>query len=529
MAKYLVFDIENEEPIKIASTLMQTDSVNTKSYISGASIRGAFISNYINIKKVDDINTGINKEKLLKGGIKFLNAYPVIEGNRALPMPKCFYALKDDIKKYRINNEMKITKLNTNSEEDYERVRGFEFADFDADKIKTKSIEKINNLHIRKDVKNKLFRYEAIKPNNKFRAIIKCEKDEYANEAVEILENGMFYIGGSKGTGYGKCKISNIVLRDKNPEFNYLKNRFDIDDSYFEDSSSLLCIYATSDIIYRNNLGEYKCYIDEDYLRDRLNLKKVFFKDSFIETEYFTSFNNKWRYRLPIVNGIKAGSVLIYNYEGNLDVNVVQAFMEEGIGERKQDGFGNFAVLTDICEDLPFTILQGIKKERENIHEVIISNDEDKSQLNIILNRMYINKLNKNIPKIVLKLCNETDMPITANQIGKLTDLMDILQGLKYEEGVKRLKDYFGHIDSKKINEDLADTLRRSYIEGKNIKNYLIEELSDNDINNFKNKYGHYISLGGVQSKLSDELQAMYEYKIKILKELFRLKLRKEA
>lgn len=527
MAKYLIYDIENEEPIKISTTLMQLDNEFTRSYIPGSVIRGAYIANYINIKNVENINEGIHKEKLLKGGVKFLNAYPLINENRAFPFPKCFYSSKDDIKKYKKYKEMNICILEDDSKESLERVRGFEFVDFDfySESLQVTSIEKINNIHIKKETKNKIFRYEAISPNNRFRGIIKLEDERYIDETKEILLKGLFYIGGSKGSGYGKCEVKNIELKDGNPELEYFLKEMDIEEDFLKDEQRLT-LYTTSDIIFRDNKGRYKTSIDEDYIKEKLGLDEIKYENSFIETEYFTGFNNKWGYKSPILNGIKAGSIFLYSIKGKLDFELVQAFMEEGIGERESEGFGNFILLPSIEESWHFNKIQDAKAKITKTKEIKISTKEDKEQLNIILNRIYLNKLKDEIPNRVLKLSNKIGGKLRENQIGKLMNLMDILQGMSKEEGVERLEEYFEHIYSKKINRDLAKALNNVKVEGVIIREYLAKELKETNIRTFQNKYSRYIKLGEVEAKLPNESQSIYEYKLKILKELFRLQLK---
>lgn len=524
MGKYVVFDLESEEPIKISSTVMQSDNEYSRSYIPGAVIRGAYISNYINIKNVNNIDLGLHKEKLLKGGIKFLNAYPVIDGNRSYPFPKCFFALKDDIKKYYKNKNLKVSlPTEEDSDEDIDRVKNFNFINFDFNNnvMETKEVEKINNLHIKKGTKNQLFRYEAIKAGEKFRGIIKCENDEYADEVKEVLKKGVFYIGGSKNSGYGKCNIYDISISDYNPEIENFNNDDYNDD--FEDAQ-YFSIYASSDILYRDKSGLYKSYIDEEYLKEKLKLDEVKFKNSFIDTEYFTGFNNKWGCRLPIIKGISAGSIITYKFKGQLKLQYVKHLEEEGIGERKQDGFGRFIIFPDIEDYNSFELVAPSREHDEKTEEIQIKNEEDKEQLGVILDRIYLNKINEKIPEIILKMTDNTDLKLSQSQIGKLMELMGILRGMKYEDGINKLKGYFEHISDKKINRELSNVFEKPFIDDKSLKDYMIDELEDKV--DFENKYEHVFKVGGVESKLYDGIQAMYEHKIKIFMEFFRMQLK---
>jgi CRISPR-associated protein Csx10 len=526
MTKYIVFDIENVEPMKVSSTLMQLDSEYSRNYIPGSAIRGAYISNYINENKVKELNCGIHKEKLLKGGIKFLNAYPIISENRSLPSPKCFYALKDDIKKYSIKNRMNISMICEDSNKDFDRVKGFDFVNFNSDKniLETRKIKKINSLHIKNEARNKIYRYEAINPKENFRGIIKCENDDYAREIKDILKKGLFYIGGSKGSGYGKCIVSNINTKDENPEAKIFEDRID----EFEDAETF-SIYALSDILYRDKFGIYKSYIDEEYLKEKLDLKEVKFKDSSIDMEYFTGFNNKWRCGLPIVNGIKMGSILTYKFEGELKYSIIKKFEEIGIGERRQDGFGRFVILPDIMENIYFKDFRSIassRNEEKTMNEIMLKKREDKEQFSMILDRIYLNKINKELPKYVLDIGNRVNLNLSRNQFDKLTELMDILLGMKYEDGIKRLEEYFNHISERKINRDLVNALKKPFIDGESLRNYMLKKLKNNNQVDFENEYAQPIKIGGVRSNLRDGVQSMYKYKVKIFKEIFRLQLK---
>ncbi|WP_040214154.1 hypothetical protein [Clostridium polynesiense] len=533
MSKYITFDIENLEPVKISSTIMQSDNEFTRSYISGASIRGAYIANYISIMGLgrDGLNSGIHKEKLLRGKLKFLNGYPIIKEERALPVPKCYFASKEEAKKFKQYKEMSVILTRDESKDDLQRVKGFDFAhlNFYDSTLEVKTIDKTINLHIKlENDRNKLFRYEGIKENNHFRSAIKCQEEDQVQEVINILSGGIFYFGGSKGSGYGKSVISNIKVIDNNPELDFMNRNNNLSEELYNDSGEL-CIYATSDIIYRNSLGIYNSYIDPEYVKEKLGLQEVEFSHSFVETEYFSGFNNKWGYKLPVVSGIQAGSVLIYTYKGSINSKKIHDFIEEGIGERRQEGFGRFIVLPKVENSLNFRNIIGIEREEEHSKEISLLTSEDKSQLTMLLNRIYLNGLQENIPMRVLERNEKVEGDLKKNQIAKLTNLMDILRGMEYKEGINRVAEYFDNINNKKINRELANSLKKFKIEGILLKDYILNELKNDNPIEFQNKYGHYIKTEDAKTILENEDQIMYDYKLQILKELFRLQLKEEG
>lgn len=123
------------------------------------------------------------------------------------------------------------------------------------------------------------------------------------------------------------------------------------------DKKPSICIIesaiALSDTIYRNKLGQYKRYIDANYLCKKLGLKKLKYIHSIIETKNITSFNNKWNCRTPQIAGIKAGNIFKYEIlEGQVDKNRLSKFVNEGIGDRKVDGFSRFVIVESIEEGI---------------------------------------------------------------------------------------------------------------------------------------------------------------------------------
>lgn len=520
--KYIIYDIENIEPIKQTSTLMQSDNEFTKSYISGANLRGAFIANYMVQKGVKDINQGEHKEKLLKGGLKFLNAYPSgSSNNRTLPFPKCYYGEKDEIKRFNITNDLNIVEFGDelSSDKDYDKIKTFEFSDWNLEEetFNPIEIEKVGNLHIRKghNDDNKLFRYEAIKPGQSFKGIIICENDDYAKECEDILRKGTFYVGGSKGSGYGLCKISKIKIKNENPEI------CDLEDILAEEETEELIIVAVSDIIYRNEAGLYQTFIDEEFLKKELNVDNVTLKESFIETDYLTGFNNKWGYKLPNVLGIRAGSVFVYEIDGELDEDIIKKLCNKGVGERKSEGFGRLLLLSN----LPFNRVSIENKEDEKSKKVNLDADEQQ-QMSLIVNRIYREKLNNKLSEKVLELSDRLDgqKNITKNQWGKLYSMMFLLEGLAPNDGLNKIKNYFTNINDKKLNTELKHAFKKIKLRDVELQKYIIDELENLKESDFYSKYLQSIEMGEIKNSILEE--EIYNYKVQVLKELFRLQLR---
>lgn len=516
MKKYMIYDIENMQPIKISSTANQSDNEETKGYIPGGVLRGAYIAKYLCKNGVKDINTGKHKNKLLKGDIKFHNAYPIFNNNESsYPAPKCIYVNEDEKP-----NMLGIRRIECGYKQGMKKYKDVEFVHFNCDKLEKVSVNKREFIHINlreNEDKTHIFRYDAIEKGNRFKGVVEFSGeniDENIDEFKRLLNEEVgFYVGGSRSSGYGLCRVVNTEESDENP---YIEEFYEdgIED-YFENQENEMYIYALSDILYSDSKGIYKSYIDCSVLEENLGIENVELLDSFVETEIFTGFNNKWGYRLPLISGIKAGSVLRYRYDGEIDWERAEEFITKGIGRRRIDGFGNFIILTRMDFSTIYTKTDS-KKYKGNLVDI---NERDKAQMQIIINRLDLNVNNRKITKEILRLENIIRGELNNNQWGRLYRLMQIIEYMPVDDGIKKIKDYFNHIYNKKENRDITDKFKNLYIDNKSVDEYIKDYILNNN-----NKR---ISIGEISSNIKEK--EIYRLNIKCLKELFKIKMKSSS
>lgn len=523
MAKYLIYDIETLGNVKLAKTNVQIDSEESMEYITGSSIRGAFIYKYIKEHGVEDINQGIHREKLLKGGIKFLNAYPKFDGNRSIPFPKAYFATKEDMREAEEMKEPLNIELGLDRKllPEYQRARLSEFIGNSGGEYYRIKVHKTLNLHINKsDEGNKLFRYESIKKGQVFKGVIKVEDESYIDEVKELFEDSYVYIGGSKGSGYGRCKITNMEVEDENPEYEIFKDK--------DNFENCMYLIALSDILYRNNLGQYKTYIEDDYICKELGLEEVKYIDGIIETKSITNYNNKWNCHTPQIIGIKAGSVFKYEIQGEIDEDRLLEFMDSGIGGRKSDGFGRF-VLVDSIEDtmeLCFSEEIDFKEEYNTLYGKLNENEEQ--QLKDIVNRIYKKRVEDHIADVVLNINEDikNSEAMNQNQWGNYKDLFSYLAILEPEEGIKKYEEYIEYIKNKRSISD--EQLNKVKYGSKNLK-VLFDKIIKNsmDIDKFYEetfKDINRVRIGNIESEIDKKFA--YQMNLKVLIELIRYQMR---
>lgn len=519
MSKYITYTLEAIEDIKLAKTNAQIDSEESMDYITGSSIRGAYIYKYIMKNKISDINAGEHRDKLLKGGIKFLNAYPMFEDTRSIPFPKCYFAPKQEIRCFdkSINIKMSVDKELMPG---YEKVRKAEFVGYYDDSYKKINVSKKSNLHINKiGEKNKLYRYEAIKKKQKFKGIIKIEQEEYAEEVFDLLSDSIVYIGGSKGSGYGKCRIYHMIEEDINPEYEQFCDKYNFDGEIY--------LLALSDIIYRTDLGEYKTYIEPELIGQALDIEDIKFIDSSIETKRITSFNNKWNCSTPQIVGIKAGSVFKYRINGKIYNDLLMNFMDKGIGERKADGFGRFVML-DSLEDTCLYSEDSVNQTNKDIYSTMEEMTlDDKEQIISIFNKIYEQRVDLSINEIVLQMYKSIRNPndMKDSQWGNYLAMFKSLYFEEPEKGKIIYKRYMEHLNKKRSSS--YRQLNRLYYNNEKFVDFLNAFVnSSDDIDKFyRENSAKRIEIGNLKSSIDSEF--VYKKNIKILIEQCRFHLRK--
>lgn len=526
MFKYIAYDIEALQNLKLARSNMQEDSEESMEYITGSAIRGAFIYKYIQKYRLPDINQGIHRKKLFKGGITFLNAYPKYEDERSIPFPKCYFAPKEEIKKFKESNgDLNITLGLDNDDliSGYEKVRVSDFAVTFDDEFTPIKVDKESALHINKQKnieKNKLFRYESIKKGQVFSGIIKVN-EEYVEEVMELLDKSEIYVGGSKGSGYGKCIINQMRVFEKNLEYGMFEEM---------DFEKHIYVLALSDIIFRSKTGQYKTAIDEELIKDKLGLYKVKLFDSCIETKNITGFNNKWNCRMPQIVGIKAGSVFKYGFDGEIDNKLLYKFIDEGIGERKSEGFGRFVILGSLEKDCLLKRYESNKNfEKDNKRKLVYGNlsDDEKIQIQELLNNIYKNRIKELVYERVVDIDKNIKNRdgLNQSQWGKLKDFFIELSYRRQEEGIEMFNKWKGKVSGNRSTS--FDQLKRVKVKDKDMIEFLSETIENSMNEKTHTEYPKDIAVNFENFKAVIDKDFTYRMNIKILEELCRYQIRK--
>jgi CRISPR-associated protein Csx10 len=367
--KVITFLLHTKQPILATSLQGDPNTDVSFSYIPGSMIRGVLISRHLNdlkrcgLRENDDIldsNNFFVKQLFFDGNTRYLNAYLYSHDRekRTLPVPRSWLKKKGD----EATDSQEITIYDFSSREQrnqdisYKSLNESFCTVDDKDVVLYKEKRRINihNMRDRKkgrgtDDNGAVFRYDALDAGQTFQGVILCDNPDDVAKIKPLLEPKDIWLGGSQSAGYGHTEISHVEEHDIWQE---------VGDTEYREERKLLRITLLSDLILRDRCGQYvamppiQLITDEGeresdpltQLLEQLLEVKLEPQSSFTSSLVVGGFNRKWGLPLPQVPALAAGSVFVLNYEGQLNIDRIHILENDGIGERRVDGFGRVAV-----------------------------------------------------------------------------------------------------------------------------------------------------------------------------------------
>ncbi|MBV6392019.1 MAG: hypothetical protein KPEEDBHJ_01236 [Anaerolineales bacterium] len=304
----------------------EENSSQSLAYIPGSALRGALISR---IKSADLPLDPVGKI-FFSGSVRFLNAYPQDRnGKRMLPFPASWR-----IEKGQKAENVDAADLAIKSNKDKNKTIGKKYIGKSDQVAYAFSPEEEIAVHIASQERgvvkagtSTVFQYQSLARGQKFRALIVADAPSDLEEVEKLLTPNTLYLGRSRSAGYGKVTIVDFQ-RTNEPEAE-------------STSAQVTIITLLSDVILRNEYGQPTHDLD-GYLSRRLG-KSIKNQTAFVNTTEVSGFNRKWKLPLPQMPALGMGSVFTYPAD-QLSPADLSNLVEQGIGERRIDGFGRIAV-----------------------------------------------------------------------------------------------------------------------------------------------------------------------------------------
>jgi CRISPR-associated protein Csx10 len=350
--KYIILTLETQQPVLATSFQGDPNSDVSYSYITGSMIRGAIIGRYMRQHQLSELDLNNEKVKRLffdANSTRYLNAYLLSqEKKRTLPLPLSWFKDKDDELKEDSSIPVYDFSIDRGDDPKTPKSVGGYFWAKERGSVKLYKEKRRINVHNFRDRKKgrstdnqgELFRYDALDAGQTFQSVILCEdeEDEYVTTIQMLLvTEPNIWLGGSQSAGYGHTKIIDLKTLDSWDEIGVPAEDREQDEK--------LSITLLSDALLRNEWGQPVAdpILIKQAVEELLNISLPKPSNIFASSTLIGGFNRKWGLPLPQVPALVAGSAIVF--EG-IEINKAQIEQLEanGIGERREDGFGRVAV-----------------------------------------------------------------------------------------------------------------------------------------------------------------------------------------
>ncbi|MEA3395844.1 MAG: type III-B CRISPR module-associated Cmr3 family protein [Chloroflexota bacterium] len=349
----LTFTLELQEPLLMTAIDGDPNSAVSLPYVPGSALRGALVGRYLAADNGKNLAADAAARKLFfNAQTRYLNAYLVDEmGERTLPTPHSWQKCKGDQGQYSIY-DLSVDPKPEKLQQPKSLKRPFcQLAGTTVDLYK---VEKQVNIHTLRDPKagralgkagralgegeqGAVFRYEALEPGQTLAGAILCPDSKTADTLQALLdEDETLLLGGSQSAGYGLTTITEVKQED-----NWQETPRDL-----SAPSGRLTLTLLSDAILRDVQGQYTGFLTPEILAEYLGAKLTLDRArTFTQVGVVGGFNRKWGLPLPQTPVAKAGSVFTFKVdEQGISTEHLQKLVENGIGERRAEGFGRVAL-----------------------------------------------------------------------------------------------------------------------------------------------------------------------------------------
>ncbi len=369
--QYLPYTLTLDSPAIITALGGDPNSSRTLPYISGAAIRGAVAG------KLGDPGSDAAKKRefielVLGGKVRYLNAYPLCEGVRALPVPVSLRREKDkeDSSKTVAALDLAAYEGHPSPERDLAEAWPEEqlaalaesFITIGSARLALIQPEISARFHHQRDrIKGRawkdkdgkshgsLFVFESLDAGQSFEGLLQIcadskEECSQIGARIEELLGDSILVGRSRRAGYGgMARIEREKSREREVE-GAGSEGFRPVTGDLKPGEQFRLLLTSACIARHPETGQVDPAAMEELIVKALgNQVKLVRKRWAFET--YGSFNRKWRLETPQVLAVTAGSVFVLEAKQAISFADLCRIENEGLGERKEEGYGRLLFL----------------------------------------------------------------------------------------------------------------------------------------------------------------------------------------
>ncbi|MBK8252397.1 MAG: hypothetical protein IPK82_06975 [Polyangiaceae bacterium] len=338
-------------PVLLGLEPSDPGTIETLFYVTGSSVLGALAGRFLTQVKSDATQSDMAVDPtfralFLDSQTRWLNAYPSDgQWTRLLPAPRSWR-----IPKYSTSAVVDLVGVHNDGEVDNRDQLGSapsndRFVKYelngDSLEIAYRKISREARIHNERDPeagrstdnKGTVFSYIALPAGECFVGHVLCETESIARRVESLLKAGPLQLGRSRTTMYGgNAVVENVKMTSGNTLQEAPPT---------EEENEHTIVTLLSDYLGRNDRGQADPAALERELQTVLALPEPPV-EKYISTRPVSGYVSKWRMPRPRQIAVTAGSVLAFR--GRPSAAVISQAIWKGIGERRAEGFGRFAV-----------------------------------------------------------------------------------------------------------------------------------------------------------------------------------------
>ena len=450
MRKYITFDIINIEPLKVEDrNASKPGETATMHYIPGTTVRGMIINAISESEKFGEI-----KAELLSDKTAFFDAYPTINGKMSIPSLMGFYESKK-------GDGSLQNVLVQDPDPAFKRAGLGDFCQINDDTVSFGTIaeREIMNTNINYTEKNNgkqmVFRSDAIRKGYCFKGIIAVSSDAVQSQIEKVLnENGDFFIGSSRSSGFGKIVIQNVAVSDELPYSN----------SNSAGSKETIYLAALSPLAFRDNETGEICGFNEGALTEigqRLGVNNLRLEKAATSVAVKSGVNRMWAARTQSIPAYLPGSVFKLVFEGTASSEKIRELEDEGLGIMRNEGWGCVVVLPDypkIVKKVP-----AIVDRKNDLFSIKAPSKDNEAVKKLIARTIVLSELSAKADSYVYEKAHELKKAL-GKRDSHLHVTRSMIKGLGNDPATaeKRLESYYSHHEEKQQKERRHEVGRKS-------------------------------------------------------------------
>jgi CRISPR-associated protein Csx10 len=508
----ITYQITLEEPVLVTALGGEPNGSVALNHLPGSVLRGAAIGAYLRRHNRADLEAGdlAACRLFLDGRTRFLNAYPLAGGRRSLPTPLSWYRRKEDEKE----TDLHDFAIEEPSEEDDWQPASSPFRVLEDEGSsavlirlgRQVSVHTARNRRFGRPQERTLvrpdedpgavYRSESLAPKQTFAGVVLCEPAD--TEVLLSLLKGPALLGGARSAGYGR-----VHIHDAAP-----------DTSWIEEPAASPSIQPgvkvifslLSDALVRDEAGQLS--MSPAAIARALGVTLAPGEiTAFIKETPVGGFNRKWGLPLSQALAVAMGSVLVFREAPGLSEGHLRKLVEEGIGERRSEGFGRVAVNAQAQSHIRGSSPGASRAERV---PPLSRQTEARELAMLMTGRMLRQRLDAGVANCAVRL--RTERPPSKSQLARLRLLarnaLDQVPG----KGRQRLFDYLNGLERRQ-------TTRRQFTRYR-IAGYSSLEWLRSRINDTSDIWDQLDvrdppRVGGIEPARDDALA--YEYNLRLI------------